>query len=521
MSQQKRALVSVSDKTGLVEFGQKLEALEFEILSTGGTARTLREAGIQVTDVSDYTGFPEMMDGRVKTLHPKVHGGLLYLRDNPEHQNAAQQHNISTIDMVVVNLYPFEATIAREGVTTEEAIEQIDIGGPSMVRSAAKNHRFVTIVCDPAYYGQVAEELDANNGETSLELKKHLAAIAFDHTAKYDRMIADYLKSKLTDSSESESEALAPKIKVEAPLALEMRYGENPHQKAGYYGNLEEYFKKLHGKDLSYNNLIDLAAAVELIEEFDQDKQAALAIIKHTNPCGIALGSSVSQAWTRALSTDQDSANGGIVAINKEVNLEAAETFHGFFTEIIAAPSFTDDALELLTKKKNRRLIQTVKPLRADDSLRFKSAPGGLLVQEADSIRPNPEDFKVVTERQPSEEELHGLLFAWRVVKHVKSNAIVFTSSTQSLGIGAGQMSRVDSARIAMLKAKNADLDLKDSLVASDAFFPFADGLLVCADAGAKAVIQPGGSVRDEEVIQAANERGIAMIFTGKRHFRH
>jgi len=522
----KRALISVSDKTGLLPFAKRLHALDVEILSTGGTARTLREADIPVTDIADFTGFPEMLDGRIKTLHPKVHGGILFLRDSAAHRETSEAHGIRPIDLVVVNLYPFRETVARPTVTREEAIEQIDIGGPCMVRSAAKNHHFVTVVCRPDLYEEVAAELESGKSETTLELRQKLAREAFRHTAEYDTAISQYLDSEAaqaepTGTSEPGGNGNLPEtIEFCLPRSLTMRYGENPHQAASFYGDFTPYFNRLHGKDLSYNNLLDLTAAVELIEEFSE-ADAACAIIKHTNPCGMAIGGTVAEAWDRALATDPSSASGGIVALNRPLDEDSALAVHGHFAEVIAAPEFSAEALEILQKKKNRILVQTHATLGSGHTLRMRSLPGGILAQQADLSRTNKHDLKVVTKRTPSDEEIEALLFAWRIVKHLKSNAIAFATRDRSLGMGAGQMSRVDAALVAVMKARNARLNLEGSVAASDAFFPFADGLQVCVEAGATALIQPGGSRRDAEVIEEANRKGIAMVVTGQRHFRH
>jgi phosphoribosylaminoimidazolecarboxamide formyltransferase/IMP cyclohydrolase len=517
-----RALISVSNKTGLVELAHKLQSMGVEILSTGGTARALRDAGIAVIEISEFTGFPEILDGRVKTLHPKVHGGILFLRDESEHRRAIERHGIRAIDMVVVNLYPFQETSRRPGVSREEAIEQIDIGGPSMLRSAAKNHAAVTVVCSPERYGEVIDDLEQNGGASSEALRRRLAAEAFRHTGEYDRAIAEHFARLDAEGHPAAGEAGAIPDRLEIALALDsmLRYGENPHQGAGFYGDFERHFHKLHGKELSYNNILDLSAAVELIEEFPAE-QAAVAIIKHTNPCGIALGADLREAWNRALATDPDAASGGIAAFNRPIDVETANRVHSFFTEIIAAPDFDPGALEVLEERKHRILIRCVLPLRQGTALSIRSAAGGVLVQEPDRGARDASGFRAVTRRAPTAAEMEGLLFAWKVVKHLKSNAIAFCSGDRSLGLGAGQMSRVDAARVAVMKARQAGIELKGSVAASDAFFPFADGLVVCADAGATAAIQPGGSKRDEEVIQAADERGMAMVFTGERHFRH
>jgi phosphoribosylaminoimidazolecarboxamide formyltransferase/IMP cyclohydrolase len=507
-----RALISVSDKTGLIPFAKELAAFGIEIISTGGTARAIAEAGIKVIEISDYTGFPEMMDGRVKTLHPKVHGGLLHLRDNSEHVAQAKAHGIKPIDLVVVNLYPFEQTVAKDGVTLEEAIEQIDIGGPSMLRSAAKNYRSVTVVVDPADYEDVLESLRDNDGATTLQLRERLGIKVFVTTSKYDAAIANYLnQEKETQSSFS----------LSLPLVAQLRYGENPHQTGALYGNWDEYFEKLHGKELSYNNILDITAASELIEEFSD---ATVAILKHTNACGVGSDPDLREAWDKAFATDKQAPFGGIIITNRPLTESLAKAISEIFSEVIIAPEFEPDALALLKKKKNLRLMRKLArplPKAADEDVFVRSVIGGILAQSRDAIIESGLDSKVVTARQPTPDELAAMLFAWRVVKHVKSNAIVYAGKDRTLGIGAGQMSRVDASRIAIWKAADAGLSLKGSAVGSDAFFPFADGLIAAAEAGATCAIQPGGSVRDEEVINAANERDIAMICTGVRHFRH
>jgi phosphoribosylaminoimidazolecarboxamide formyltransferase/IMP cyclohydrolase len=508
----KTALISVSDKTGILDLARAVAATGAEILSTGGTARALREAGIPTREVSDYTGFPEMMDGRVKTLHPKIHGGLLHLRDHPEHVRQAKEHGIGPIDLVVVNLYPFEATIAKPGCTREEAIEQIDIGGPSMLRSAAKNHQSVTVVVDPADYAVVISELKAHR-ETTIETRRRLATKVYATTARYDSAIAAYLAN--AGGGAVLPEVFAPQLRK----AQALRYGENPHQQAALYGDFFQYFEQLHGKELSYNNLLDLTAAVELIGEFDEP---TVAILKHNNPCGVGQGASLAAAWDHAFATDRQAPYGGIIVTNRPLDLGLAGKISEIFSEVIIAPTFQPDARSLLEKKKNLRLmVQKAAKLPASGSLESRSCPGGVLVQQADAA-PQPEsEWKVVTKRAPTADEMRALRFGWRVVKRVKSNAIVFAGPDRTLGIGAGQMSRIDSTHIAAWKAKEAGLSLEGCAVASDAFFPFPDGLLAAADAGAKAAIQPGGSVKDAEVIAAADARGIAMVFTGRRHFRH
>jgi phosphoribosylaminoimidazolecarboxamide formyltransferase/IMP cyclohydrolase len=503
-----RALLSVSDKTGLLDFAAALHRHGVELLSTGGTAKALQQAKIPVTEISAFTGFPEMLDGRVKTLHPKVHGGLLFVRDNPEHEAQAKKHGIRPIDLVVVNLYPFVETICKEGVTLEEAIEQIDIGGPSMIRSAAKNYRSVAVVTEPADYAEVVEELDKSEGATSLKLREKLAIKAFGTTAAYDRAIATYLNGE---------QQTCGSFRLEIPLSGRLRYGENPHQKAELYGNFNDFFEKLQGKELSFNNLLDISAAAHLIEEFSKP---TVAILKHTNPCGVATDPDLKEAWDKAFATDRQAPFGGIIICNRPVTLALARAIAEIFSEVIIAPDFDVDARSLLQKKKNLRLMRFLQSLPAN-TRDVRSVPGGLLVQDSDDQELGEVEHKVVTKRPPTKDEIEAMEFGWRVVKHVKSNAIVYAGRNRTLGIGAGQMSRIDSSRIAVWKAGEAGLSLKGSAVCSDAFFPFADGLVAAAEAGATCAIQPGGSVRDEEVIQAADEAGLAMVFTGIRHFRH
>ncbi len=510
-----RALISVSDKTGIVEFAKSLTTLGVEILSTGGTAKALRDAGLKVKDVSEHTGFPEMMDGRVKTLHPKVHGGLLYIRGNKEHERQAQEHGIPPIDLVVVNLYPFEATIAKKDCKCEDAIEQIDIGGPSMLRSAAKNHTSVTVIVDPADYAVVQAEL-AKGGTTTLATRQRLAAKVFEHTGRYDGAISAYLFSQIR---KSDDKTLPSNFSLQVRKAQDLRYGENPHQRAALYGDFHQLYEQLHGKELSYNNLLDLTAAVELIEEFSDP---TVAILKHNNPCGVGTDDVLAEAWEKAFATDRQAPFGGIIIVNRPVDLGLAEKIGEIFSEVIIAPSFQPDARALLQKKKNLRLmVQKADSKLPKSVFEIRYCPGGLLVQDKDMPGDSEKDWKVVTKRTPTNLEMKALRFAWRVVKHVKSNAIVYASNDRTIGVGAGQMSRVDSAKISAWKAKEAGLSLDGSVVGSDAFFPFADGLLVAANAGATAVIQPGGSVKDAEVIEAANQNNLAMIFTGRRHFRH
>jgi len=517
MGKVQRALLSVSDKTGLVSLATALSKAGIELISTGGTARALRAEGLQVTDLSDYTGFPEMLDGRVKTLHPKVHGGLLHVRGNAEHESAIHEHGILPIDLVVVNLYPFEQTVAKPGVRLEDAVENIDIGGPSMLRSAAKNHQSVTVVVDPADYETVASQI-ARQGETTLELRRELAAKVFARTAAYDAAIADHLEKEF---GAEDPDGVPRSLRLHAPLAQKLRYGENPHQKAALYGRFHDHFEQLHGKELSYNNILDLTAAAALISEFSGE-DPTLAILKHTNPCGVGQASSLKDAWDKAFATDRQAPFGGIIAVNRLLDGACAEAIAGIFSEVIVAPDFEADARAILSRKKNLRLMRLLKPLSESSRWQLRSVGAdSVLRQEVDDRRTGESDLKIVTVRQPTDVELRAMLFGWRVVKHVKSNAIVYAAADRTLGVGAGQMSRVDASRIAVWKAGEAGLPLQGSVVCSDAFFPFADGLKAAAEAGASAAIQPGGSVRDEEVIAAANERNMAMAFTGCRHFRH
>jgi len=510
----KRALLSVSDKTGLVDFAKTLTTAGYELISTGGTSKALRDAGLKVADISDITGFPEMLDGRVKTLHPKVHGGLLFLRDNEEHRKQAGVHGIEPIDLVVVNLYPFEQTISKPDVTLEHAIENIDIGGPSMLRSAAKNYRSVTVITDPADYAVAAKEI-STQGDTTLATRERLAAKVFRTTGYYDSLIANYLGARLP-----EAEPFPETFALPLRRAQSLRYGENPHQGAALYGAFAKHFQQLHGKELSYNNLIDISAAVRLIREFTE--KPTVAILKHTNPCGIGSAATLAEAWNNAYATDRQAPFGGIIVVNRPLDLGVAQLIAEIFSEVIIAPAFEQDALALLTKKKNLRLMVNSETSAPAPGLEIRSAIGdSFLVQRGDADTVSTADWKVVTQRAPTEAEREALLFGWRVVKHVKSNAIVYAAHDRTLGIGAGQMSRIDSSRIAIWKANEAKLNLKGSVVASDAFFPFPDGLIAAAEAGATAAIQPGGSVSDAKVIAAADERGVAMIFTGQRHFRH
>jgi phosphoribosylaminoimidazolecarboxamide formyltransferase/IMP cyclohydrolase len=521
----RRALLSVTDKTGLVEFAQVLAGFGVELVSTGGTARALREAGLTVKDISDLTGFPEMLDGRVKTLHPKVHGGLLFIRGNAQHEAAVAAHGIEPIDMVVVNLYAFEKTAAQAGVAFGHLIENIDIGGPSMVRSAAKNFEDVAIVTRVSDYPVLIQELKSANGALSRETRWRLARQAFATTAAYDTAIANTL-DRITEApapaapATPDREALPATLRINHPLAQSLRYGENPHQRAALYADGTGLgiagARQFQGKELSYNNLVDLDACWELAQEFDEP---AVMIVKHTNPCGAATGATVLEAYQKALACDPLSAFGGVIGINREVDAEAAAEIAKLFVEAIAAPGFTAEARDRFAAKKNLRLVEVhsapVRPV-------VKHVSGGLLLQDADTGKVDTAaldpGLKVVTWRPPTTEELRSLLFAWRVCKHVKSNAIVYAKDGQTLGVGAGQMSRVDAARFGAMKAV---LPLKGCVAASDAFFPFPDGLEAVAEAGATAVIQPGGSVRDEDVIAAADKLGMAMVFTGMRHFRH
>jgi phosphoribosylaminoimidazolecarboxamide formyltransferase / IMP cyclohydrolase len=523
MAKIQRALLSVSDKTGLAELAAALAEAGVEIISTGGTAKVLREASIPVIDLSAYTGFPEMLDGRVKTLHPKVHGGLLYMRGNAHHQAAVEEHGIKPIDLVVVNLYPFEQTVAKPGVSLHEAIENIDIGGPSMLRIAAKNHDSVTVAVDPADYGEIARQISETGG-TTIELRRRLAAKVFARTAVYDAAIARHLEGAFgagaaEPDSGAQAGALPAELRVAAPRVQSLRYGENPHQQAALYGRFNEHFRQVHGKELSYNNILDLTAAAQLISEFSSDPPT-LSILKHTNPCGVGQGGTLREAWDKAFATDRQAPFGGIIAVNRPLDLGCAEAIAEIFSEVIIAPAFAPEALALLQKKKNLRLLIMLRHTASELAFDVRSVgAGSFLCQEPDTSA--GADQKVVTKRPPAEPELKAMLFGWRVVKHVKSNAIVYAGPDRTLGIGAGQMSRVDSSRIAVWKAREAGLDLRGSVVCSDAFFPFPDGLVAAAEAGATAAIQPGGSVRDSEVVAAADERGMAMVFTGRRHFRH
>ncbi len=516
----KQALISVSDKAGVVEFARGLAGYGVTLLSTGGTAKLLREAGLKVTEVADYTGFPEMLDGRVKTLHPRIHAGLLARRDLPEHAAAMQKAGIAGIDLVVVNLYPFTQTIARPDCPLADAIENIDIGGPAMVRSAAKNYEHVAVVTDPADYAGLLKEMNSASGALGAETRFRLACKAFSHTAAYDGAISNYLTALKPDGKAA---TFPERLNMQLDRVQTLRYGENPHQQAAFYrdlvpapGSLAAY-RQLQGKELSYNNIADADAAWECVKTFDA---AACVIVKHANPCGAAIGADVAAAYDKALATDPTSAFGGIIAVNRPLDARAAQAISRQFVEVVIAPQVMPDALAVLAGKANIRVLEV--PLAAGaNPFDLKRVGGGLLVQTPDGTNVVAAQLRIVTKREPTTEQLADLLFAWRVAKFVKSNAIVFCGNGQTLGVGAGQMSRVDSARIATIKAGSAKLQLTGSVVASDAFFPFRDGVDVVAAAGATAIIQPGGSLRDEEVIAAADEHGIAMAFTGFRHFRH
>lgn len=520
MTKIKRALLSVTDKTGIVEFAKFLQEQKVDIISTGGTAQVLRDNGITVRDISNLTGFPEIMDGRVKTLHPKVHGGVLAVRDSKEHVKAMSDHNINEIDMVVVNLYAFEETV-KKGAGFEEVIENIDIGGPSMIRSAAKNHKYVTVVVNPSRYEGIMETMKQNDGATTPEIRKVLAAEAFSRTGAYDAAISTWFEGEL-------GVQFPEKISIAASRKANLRYGENPHQKAALYISDDEVVgaanaKILQGKELSYNNILDADSAYALVSEF-KDSPASV-IVKHNNPCGVAVDDDQAEAFSKALKCDPVSAFGGIFAFNREVEKKTAEAIAPIFCEVVIAPSFSKGALEVLAKKKNLRLLETgeiTEPKRAQ--INTKSVAGGFLLQDKDNEILNHDDLKVVTKREPSEQEMSDLIFAFTVCKHVKSNAIIYVKDGASVGIGAGQMSRIDSTVVGAKKAKDVNENTKSakgSVLASDAFFPFADGLEAAAKEGVTAVIQPGGSIRDDEVIAAADKAGIAMVFTGMRHFKH
>src|SRR5438552_16352115 len=519
MSKIQRAILSVTDKTGLVDFARRLDGMGVELISTGGTAKLLRDSGIRVKDVSELTGFPEMLDGRVKTLHPKVHGGILHRRENASHRSAVAEHGIQPIDMVVVNLYAFEKTAAKPGVHFEELIENIDIGGPSMIRSAAKNFHDVAVVTSPTDYAAIADEMARSEGELSSSTKWRLAQKAFATTASYDSAIASTLERVSSNGRyelHGEAGGFPQTLRLSFNKAMDLRYGENPHQKAAMYsdgsGSGVANARQLQGKELSYNNIVDLQAAWELAQEFEEP---VCAIIKHTNPCGTATGKTLAEAFKKALEADPVSAFGGVIGVNRIIDAEAAEEMAKLFVEAIAAPEFSAEARARFAAKKNLRLVKIT---AAETRWTLKHVSGGILVQDTDHRPLSDSDLKIVSKRPPTADEMRALLFAWKVCKHVKSNAIVYARDGQSVGVGAGQMSRVDSAKIGAMKAV---LPLKGTVAASDAFFPFPDGVEEIARAGSTAIIQPGGSVKDQEVIQAADRSGLAMVFTGVRHFRH
>ncbi len=542
----KRALISLSDKTGAVELASSLVRHGVTIISTGGTARTLRESGIDVIEVADVTGFPEMMDGRVKTLHPKIHGAFLALRDDPAHVASMNEHDIEPIDLVVINLYPFEETIAKEGVQLEEAVENIDIGGPAMIRSSSKNWRDVAVVTDPQLYADIIMELDRNDGAISLQTRKRLAALAYTRTASYDLAISSYLTKQLgnddldyleplnplgnvifiedlgeDDTDESTQNGLPQELDIFLEKSKDLRYGENPHQKAALYvtggGGIADA-EQLHGKEMSFNNYVDAEAAWNLVNDFDE---LAVAIIKHTNPSGVGIGSTNEEAYRRALSTDPVSAFGGIVAFNRPVDAAVAASVNEVFTEVVIAPDFSAEAIELLRTKKNVRVLRSISQQKAARRFEYKQISGGMLVQDEDRHVVAPTDLKIVSRKQPEAHDLDAMMLAWRVCKHVKSNAIVLANGFQTLGVGSGQMNRVDSVRISAMRAERFSLPIEGSALASDAFFPFRDNVDEAAKMGVSAIIQPGGSIKDDESIAAADEHGIVMAFTGYRHFKH
>jgi phosphoribosylaminoimidazolecarboxamide formyltransferase/IMP cyclohydrolase len=503
----KIALLSVSDKTEIIDFARSLIQSGYEIIATGNTAKILSSNDIKVIEISSITGFSEIFDGRVKTLHPKIFGGILLRRNNEKDVAQALQNKIEAIDIVCVNLYPFIKTMQNPSSTFDEIIENIDIGGPSLIRAAAKNFKFVSILTNPVQYDSFIEELKTNN--ISIETRQKLAVEAYSHTSNYDTNIANYLENKFS---------LAPSyFRVNEKLSSSLRYGENPHQKAEIFGNFTNYFEVFHGKEISYNNIFDLVSAVELCEDLGE---TSCTIIKHTNPAGAAIGKNPFEAYIRALKCDPVSSFGGIVAFNKEIDYKTAVELNKIFLEIVCAPSFSNEAMEILKKKKDRRLVKQKKSILSEERV-FRSIPGGVLVQDYDDISLKENDIKIVTDSKPSEKELEDLKFAWKIAKHTKSNAIVYVKDKATIGVGAGQMSRIDSAKIAVMKANEHGLDLNESVAASDAFFPFADGLMEIVKCGAKSVIQPGGSIRDQEVIDAANKNKISMVFTGIRHFKH
>ncbi|MDR8389769.1 bifunctional phosphoribosylaminoimidazolecarboxamide formyltransferase/IMP cyclohydrolase [Aliifodinibius sp. S!AR15-10] len=507
-----RALLSVSDKTGLVPLAQALHKAGVELVSTGGTAEKIRSADIPVTDISELTGFPESLDGRVKTLHPYVHAGLLARTSHQPDVDELEKLDADPIELVVVNLYPFKETVSDPDCTPAIATENIDIGGPTMIRAAAKNFAHVSVLTSPDQYEEFIEQLSERES-VSFAFRKELARQAFNHTADYDAHISEYFNSLFEEEN-------PPQLNISLPKSQELRYGENPHQKAAVYGNQPEFIDCFHGKKLSYNNYLDLDGALNLIADFE-DSDPTCGIFKHTVPCGVATDENLTRAWEKAFATDTKSPFGGIIVVNRELDLETAKKIDKIFTEIIIAPSFSTDAERLLKEKKNRRLVRLKKSIRGSEARQFRSIFGGALSQEPDFVTERMEDYKVVTDRDPTEEEIRDLLFSWKVVKHVKSNAIVYARDGQTIGIGTGQTSRVEASEIAIAKAKEEGLSTDNSVIASDAFFPFPDGVEAAAKAGSTAVIQPGGSIRDEEVIEMANKHNLAMVFTGKRHFRH
>jgi phosphoribosylaminoimidazolecarboxamide formyltransferase/IMP cyclohydrolase len=510
----KRALISVYYKNGLLDFAKALKKYDVELISTGGTYKFLKDNGITVTSISDLTGFPEILDGRVKTLHPKIHSGLLANLDNQNHVKQINDLNIQPIDLVCINLYPFEETTKKTGITDEEIIEDIDIGGPAMLRAASKNYKFTAAISNVNQYLPFVEELEKHEGSISETFCRALAREVFRTTAYYDSLIFEYFKKDNNDNEEEFPDT----INIATRKEYSLRYGENPHQKSALYGNFGKVFEKLHGKELSYNNILDISSAVSLLNEFEEP---ATVIVKHNNPCGVAIGETIFDAYSKALETDAKSAYGGIIAINRSLDINTAKKINEIFSEVVVALDYPQDVLELLQKKKDRRLIKFKPSNIYKEKFQIKNVIGGYLLQDLDYKIVTEADIKIVTNKKPNKDELKALLFGWKIVKHVKSNAIVFTSANQTLGIGAGQMSRVDSTKIAIMKAEENKLDLKNSALASDAFFPFADSLIEAIKAGATAVIQPGGSVRDQEVIDVANEQSITMLFTGFRHFKH
>jgi phosphoribosylaminoimidazolecarboxamide formyltransferase/IMP cyclohydrolase len=542
----KRALISLSDKTGAVEFAKSLTEFGVEIISTGGTAKTLAASGIKVTEVSEITGFPEMMDGRVKTLHPKIHGAFLALRDNEEHVASMNEHGIVPIDLVVVNLYPFERTVADENVELNDAVENIDIGGPAMIRSASKNWRDVAVATDPRLYDGIIDEMSANDGSLSLETRQRLAVLSFTRTASYDLAISSYLSKQLSNSdlefleplnpmrnlifieadeieeTQQDENSLADYVDLSLDKISDLRYGENPHQKAAIYSSGETGgiagAEQLHGKEMSFNNYVDAEAAWNIVQDFDE---LAVAIIKHTNPSGVGIGESNLEAYKRALSTDPVSAFGGIVALNRRVDADVARAINEVFSEVVLAPEFDDEALEVFRSKKNLRVLRVANRNVDSRGIEYKQISGGFLLQEFDDRNVTADDLKIVSERQPTDEDIRAMLMAWKVCKNVKSNAIVIANGVQTIGVGSGQMNRVDSVRIAAMRAERFELPIKGAALASDAFFPFRDNVDEAAKMGVTAIIQPGGSIKDDESIAAANEHGIVMSFTGIRHFKH